>query len=70
MVNIPPSEPASVRREKEMRHREVLCRVPEYQQPQPEVQAYLCAKRCLASAPAFQLDNPHLLNGIKAGIDV
>jgi len=48
----------------------VLCRVPEYQQPQPEVQAYLCAKRGLASAPAFQRDNPHLLNGRKAGIDV
>ena len=51
-------------------YREVLCGVPEYRQPQPEVQAYIRGKRALASAPAFQPDNPHLLNGIKAGIDV
>ncbi|MBC2698615.1 MAG: hypothetical protein HF976_04390 [ANME-2 cluster archaeon] len=51
-------------------YRKVLCRVPEYQQPQPEAQAYLWAKRDLASAPAFQPDNPHLLNRRKAGIDL
>jgi hypothetical protein len=48
----------------------VLCRVPEYQQPQPEAQAYIWAKQGLASAPASQPDNPHLLNGRKAGTDV
>jgi hypothetical protein len=31
---------------------------------------YLCTKQGLASAPAFQRDNPHLLNGRKAGTDV
>jgi len=59
-----------VRREKEVQHREVLCGVPEYRQPQPEAQAYIRAKRALTSAPAFQLDNPHLLNGRKAGTDM
>ena len=34
------------------------------------IPTYLYAKRGLASAPAFQPDNPHLLNERKAGIDV
>jgi len=38
-VKIPPHGSASVRREKEVRHREVPCGVPEYRQPQPEAQA-------------------------------
>ena len=51
-------------------YREVLCRVPEYQQPQPEAQGYLCVKQGLASAPAFQRDNSHLLNIRKANTDM
>ena len=51
-------------------YREVLCGVPQYRQPQPEAQAYIRAKQGLTTTPTFQPDNPHLLNGRKAGIDV